>query len=355
MKYSVKAILMRGGVARGIFFNESDLPQSTEERNSFFLSAFSSPLDCQNDGIGGGSLTSNRIAIIKKSNNNADIDFTFAQVLPNENKVDYSSNCGNMLAAAGPYAIEAKIIVPKINNDKIKLKIYNKNTGSSVNSTFCIENGTVKYAGDTLLDGIQRKYSPIELDFGNAIGLATGKVFPTGSKIDTICGIDTTCIDAAMPIIIIRSIDLGLTGLESKQEIDDNIDLKSKLLKIRLQAGILMGFDNVKDMAIPKICIFTHPSDGGTVAARYIDPIFCHPQFGITAGLALATAAKIPGTNINEYLKPDNNIEKFIIEHPSGTLPLTLNIKIDNDAIFLNKAANITTAKKIFNGILYAE
>ena len=52
--------------------------------------------------------------------------------------------------------------------------------------------------------------APIRLNFLDAWGAVTGSVFPTGRRIDVIDGIEVTCIDAAMPLMIVRAGDLGV-------------------------------------------------------------------------------------------------------------------------------------------------
>ena len=354
MGHSVKAILMRGGIAKGVFFLEEDLPKDSARRDQFLLSAFSAPLLGQNDGIGSGTLTSNRIAILRSSKNKeSEVDFLFGQILPDENRIDFSSNCGNMLAAAGPFSVESGLVRPDSNAKNVKITINNLNTRSLVYSNFPILNGRVIYEGDFKIDGVTRTYSPVELDFGNAIGLATGRMFPTGNRSENIRGLCVTCIDAAMPIVTIHAEALGISGYETKQQIDDNALLRKELSEVRMEAGKRMGLGDVSEKSIPKICIFSSPVAGGNVCARYIDPVFCHPHFGITAGLALATAAKISGTNVSYLLKNLHNSKVFVIEHPGGQMALVLEIREQNGQFLLTKAASITTAKKIMDGMLY--
>jgi 4-oxalomesaconate tautomerase len=44
------------------------------------------------------------------SRDNADVEYLFLQVWPDRAEVSDSQNCGNMLAAVGPFAIEQGLV-----------------------------------------------------------------------------------------------------------------------------------------------------------------------------------------------------------------------------------------------------
>ena len=111
---------MRGGTSRGPFFLEADLPSDLRERERFLIAALGSPHVLQVDGIGGGNPLTSKVAIVSASSQpGADVDYLFAQVATDRASVDFSPNCGNMLSAVGPFAIEAGLVpFPDRRNDR---------------------------------------------------------------------------------------------------------------------------------------------------------------------------------------------------------------------------------------------
>ena len=114
MQTKIRCVLMRGGTSKGPFFLASDLPSDPKKRDEVLIAAMGTPHEIQVDGIGGGNPLSSKVAIISKSTQpGADVDYLFAQVLVGERIVDTQPNCGNMLVAVGPYAIEAGLVAAR--------------------------------------------------------------------------------------------------------------------------------------------------------------------------------------------------------------------------------------------------
>ena len=62
--------------------------------------------------------------------------------------------------------------------------------------------GAVEYEGDARIDGVPGTAAPIALEFLDVAGSSCGALLPTGAVIDTIDGIEVTCIDNGMPVVI---------------------------------------------------------------------------------------------------------------------------------------------------------
>ena len=268
MTISLPCVLMRAGTSRGPFFLRDWLPATDEARDQALIGAIGASDPLQLDGLGGGSTLNSKVAIISKSTQpDCDIDYLFAQVGVGLQSVDTRPNCGNMLSGVGPFAIDQGLITAQ--NGKTKVRVFNVNTSSRIEVTVCTPDGKVTYEGDAKIDGVAGTAAPILLNFLDAWGAVTGKVFPTGNRIDSIEGLEVTCIDAAMPLMILRAQDLGLTGRERPAELDSNTDLLIRLERLRLQAGQLMGLGDVSNSVIPKPVLVSDGVSQNSITSRY--------------------------------------------------------------------------------------
>jgi len=235
MQTRIPCVLMRGGTSRGPFFLASDLPRDPKERDAVLLAAMGSPHDYQVDGIGGANPLTSKVAMISRSRHpDADVDYLFAQVLVNERLVDTKPNCGNMLVAVGPFAIEAGLVTARA--PETTVRIFNVNTQALVEAIVQTPDGAVTYEGDAAIDGVPGTAAPVKLNFKSAIGSVTGKLLPTGRALDLIDGIEVSCVDVAMPMILMHAEQFGKTGHESAAELDADRDLYARMEPIRRKA-----------------------------------------------------------------------------------------------------------------------
>ena len=201
----IPCTLMRGGTSRGPFFMASHLPRDPRQRDALLISAMGAGHELQIDGIGGGNPLTSKVAIVGPATvPGAHVDYLFAQVKVSERYVDTSPNCGNMLSAVGPFAIEAGLV--HADEGATTVRIHNVNTGKIIEARVSTPRGQVSYEGDTAIDGVPGTAAPVHLAFADAAGSKTGKLFPTGRTIESIQGIEATCIDAAMPLVIVRAL-----------------------------------------------------------------------------------------------------------------------------------------------------
>ena len=350
MSQTIPCIIMRGGTSRGPYLQISDLPQDRDACADVLMKIMGSGHELQLDGIGGGNSLTSKVAMVGKSTHpDADVDYLFAQVAITEKSVDFSPNCGNMLAGVAPYAIETGLF--PASEGKTTVRIHNLNTGKIIHSTVQTPNGKVNYAGDTIISGTNSPSAPIELTFFNVEGAKTGKLLPTGNLSDIIDSVEVTCIDAATPVVLIKASDLGKTGYETPAELDSDLDFMTRLEAIRLQAGKLMGMGDVSKSVIPKPILLALPQSGGSISARYFVPHKCHKALAVTGSIAIVTACCLPGTVASKLIGEDDSVSYFTLEHPSGTIELTAQRKEDNLSS-LNSVSLIRTAKKIMSGTI---
>lgn len=350
MQTSIPCVIMRGGTSRGPFFLASDLPADPKQRDDVLLAAMGSPHEYQVDGIGGAMPLTSKVAIISRSKReDADVDYLFAQVLVDEAIVDTKPNCGNMLVGVGPFAIEAGL-VPATDPETL-VRIFNVNTQSSVEAIVQTPGGRVTYEGTAAIDGVRGTAAPVGLNFTSAIGAVTGRLLPTGRPLDVIDGIDVSCVDVAMPMVLMRAEQLGKTGIETPNELDADKALMERMEAIRRKAGVLMGMGDVSKLVVPKIGLLSKPRRGGTITSRYFVPHECHKAHAVTGTVCVASACAIPGTVASQLVTlppPPQGI--LTIEHPSGMIAIDLDADFRDGKQALRRAALVRTARRIFEG-----
>ncbi|MDH4149983.1 MAG: 4-oxalomesaconate tautomerase, partial [Betaproteobacteria bacterium] len=179
MQTKIPCVIMRGGTSRGPFLLTSDLPENPATRDEVLLAIMGSPHEIQVDGIGGSHSVTSKVAMISKSTrDDADVDYLFAQVQINEKFVDTKPNCGNMLVAVGPFAIDAGLVPAQ--DGETPVRIYNVNTQSLVEAIVQTPGRRVEYEGDAAIDGVPGTAAPVGINFKSAIGAVTKKMLPTG-------------------------------------------------------------------------------------------------------------------------------------------------------------------------------
>jgi 2-methylaconitate cis-trans-isomerase PrpF len=326
------------------------LPEAIEDRDHVLISAIGAGHATQINGLGGGTTLTSKVAIISKSDRvDCDVDYLFAQVGVAEAVVDTRPNCGNMLAGVGPFAIEQGLVSPV--EGETLVRVFNVNTKARIDVIVKTNNGQVIYDGDVAIDGVPGTGAPVYLSFLDAWGAVTGKVFPTGHRVDVIDGIEVTCIDAAMPMVMMRAEAMGLTGTETSADLDAHPGLIDRLNEIRLKAGQLMGLGDVADSVIPKPVLLGKHDDVLSIHSRYFTPKKCHTSHAVTGAIGLASAFVLPGTVANKSDIPPGD-HMVNICHPSGKIQIALKVKLNEGEIALERASVVRTVRKIMQGDL---
>ena len=347
----IPCLFFRGGTSRGPYFLSSDLPSNKARRDKVLLAVMGSPDIRQIDGLGGAEPVKSKVAIISKSKEkNVDVDYLFAQVKIDEPIVDTKPSCGNMLVAVGPYAIEKGLV--KAKNGITKVIIRDVNTGMKIESTVRTPNKKVTYEGDHRIDGVPNSSSPIDLNFIDLIGSQTGKLFPTGNKIDTLDGVKFTFVDAAMPVIFFKASDFGITISDTHASLNTNKSLIDRMNKMRIKIGKKTGFKNVEKSVIPKIALVLKAKKGD-IASRYFMPWQCHPTYAVTGSIALAAACKTRNTICSEFYNNYSSKSEIAIEHPGGILKTKVNVEYKNGEIIDLIAFTTRNARLIMSGDVY--
>jgi 4-oxalomesaconate tautomerase len=374
---AVPCWFLRGGTSRGPFFRAADLPAETADRDAVLLAVMGSPDPRQIDGVGGAHPLTSKAGIVDRSERDGiDLEFLFCQLQPDSETVDTTPNCGNMLAAVVPFAVESGLLVP--GGDTTTARVLTLNTGLTADITVRTpldEDGRryVAYGGETRIDGVPGTAAPVMINFLDTAGSVCASLLPTGHLRDRVevrglGPVDVTCIDNGQPLVIVEAAALGRTGYESAADLNADDELKARVEDLRLTCGKLMGLGDVTAKNYPKMTLVAPPAHGGTISTRSFIPRVCHESIGVLAAVTAATACVLDGTVAHQVAAgidtagtgagaggagPAGGAEDVEItvsvEHPAGEFSVQLGLD-PADRTRVTKSALLRTARLIMAG-----
>ncbi|MEA3003058.1 MAG: 4-oxalomesaconate tautomerase [Sphingomonadales bacterium] len=351
MSDGVRCMWMRGGTSKGGYFLAGDLPQDQAERDAFLLRVMGSPDPRQIDGMGGADPLTSKVAVVSRSaREGVDVDYLFLQVFVDQPIVSDAQNCGNILAGIGPFAIERGLVGAE--ESETPVTIFMVNTGQVAVATISTPGGLVSYQGEARIDGVPGTAAPVPLEFRDTAGSSCGALLPTGNAADEIEGVRCTLIDNGMPCVVMKAEDVGATGYEDRETLDNDGALKARIEAIRLEAGPLMNLGDVTDKSVPKMMLVAAPRHGGAVTVRSFIPHRAHATIGVLGAVSVATACLVEGSPAAEVAKvPDGRRKTLSVEHPTGEMSCVLEL---DEAGSVVSAALLRTARKLMDGEVFA-
>jgi 4-oxalomesaconate tautomerase len=345
-------MLMRGGSSKGLLFVSSELPGDAAERDELLLAIMGSGHPLQVDGVGGAHPLTSKVAVVSPSQrDDADIDYLFLQLGVERATITDQQNCGNILAAVGPFAVERGLI--PAGQDSTTTRIAMVNSGSVVTATFATPGGIPQYSGTTEVAGVPGTASPVMLQFADTAGSATGRLLPTGQVRDVIDGVPVTCIDNGMPVVVARASDLGISGYESPEELAGDAELMIRVQSLRIAAGELMGLGDVSGLSVPKTTLVSPPRDGGMICTRTFIPVRPHTAIGVLGAVSVVTALLLPGAAGADLAVHTGHGEVADVEHPTGHLKVGVALDTSVDPPQVLSSAVVRTARKLFDGFVF--
>lgn len=390
-------VFMRGGTSKGCMFLKEELPEDRTQWDSIFLQVMGSPDPKQIDGLGGTVSSNNKVVVVWKSEEpGIDVEYLVGQVIVGKAQVDYKSNCGNMTAAVGPFAVESGLV--PVTQPVTTVHLRNRNTDKDIDVTVPIdpETGTFAQDGTCAIAGVDGTAAELNVKFLNPAGAKTGKLLPTGSCLDILDipgygPMEATILDVSNPMVLVRASDIGLKGTELPGEINQNQPVCELLEKIRGTACCKMGFaETLADAsenspAVPKVGFVSAPQTyvdiaGKTVdeaemdiCARVISVFQCHKACPLTSASAISVAAAMKGSVVEQLLGPagngdgsrtaenqmaekrtaENQTETVRIGHPSGIMTMCPDLQITDGTLRLPGVAVVRTARRIMDGTVY--
>ncbi|MFF0508727.1 4-oxalomesaconate tautomerase [Streptomyces fimicarius] len=360
---AIPSLFMRGGTSRGPFFDARLLPEDPYTRDAVLLAALGSPDPRQIDGVGGAHPLTSKIGLVRPARGaDIDIEWTFAQIQPGGDAVDTRANCGNMLAAVVPFAVETGMITPT--GDRTSARVLTRNTGMVAEITVATPAGPggeryVSYEGTARIDGVPGTAAAVEIGFLDTAGSVTGALLPTDRVRDTVDipgqgRVEVTLIDNGQPLVIVAAERLGVTGYETPAEIDADNALKERVEALRLVCGAAMGLGDVGPWNYPKMTLVAPPRHGGALSTRSLIPRVCHQSIGVLAAVTAATACALEGSVAHDLAAGDLAGPEIdvSIEHPSGAFGVTL-ARDPEDRRRFTRSALLRTARLLMAGDLY--
>jgi 4-oxalomesaconate tautomerase len=340
---------MRGGTSRGPFFAAADLPADVGLRDRVLLAVMGSPDKRQIDGLGGAHPLTSKVAIVSRgSKPGVDLDFLFAQLQPDKDTVDTTPNCGNMLAAVVPFALEMGMVKPQ--GEASTFRVLTRNTDMQCDITVRTPGGRVEYEGDARIDGVPGTSAPITINFLDTAGSVCAGLLPTGRVRDVIDGIEVTCIDNGMPLVLLRALDVGRTGYESVAEMNADAALKARIERLRIACGHAMGLGDVTAKSYPKMTLIAPPRHGGSLCTRSFIPHVCHDAIGVLAAVTVGTACVLDGSVCDGVaVVPKGGTKNVAVEHPTGEFSVALEVDPASPQN-VTRAALLRTARLIMRG-----
>ena len=372
---AIRCTILRGGTSKGIYILENELPKDAALRKKVIQAVFGSPDPRQIDGLGGADTLTSKLAIVGPSDReDADVDYTFAQVGIDKDIVDYGGNCGNISSGVGPFAIDAGLV--KAVEPVTTVRIYQTNTDRILKAEVPVKNGKAQTKGDFHIDGVPGTGAKITMDFSTTAGSATGKLIPTGNAIDMIRTEDgeypVSIIDAGNPLVFIAAESLGLKGNESAAQIDADKNLLRRIEEIRSRAAVLIGMGSTpeevteKSPYAPFFAIVSSPQAYETPTGEKVEEnqtdlvsrlLFMqkmHKTYPGTGAVCTAAAIRVPGSIPYQKLRRSADKEKIVhIGHPAGIMDVESICHLEKDQVVVDKLAFYRTARKIMEGLAY--
>lgn len=351
MQRAIPTVVMRGGTSKGLYFLLEDLPLDVAARDALLLAAMGSPDPRQIDGMGGSHPLTSKVAVVSRSQDSAaDIDYLFLQVVVDKATVSDGQNCGNILAGVGQFAIERGLLAAKDGETVMRIRMLNSDGIAVV--TIRTPEGQVSYDGDATIDGVPGSAAPVMIDFSDVAGSNCGALLPTGNVVDEVDGVEVTCIDNGMPVVLMRASDLGSTGYESPEDLEADDALKARVESIRLKVGPMMNLGDVTDKTVPKMSLIAPAQSGGVIATRTFIPHRVHQSIGVLGAASVAAGCCIPGS-VAQDIADDASGGVLDVEHPTGRFTVDIELDDIEGSFKVTRSALLRTARKLMDGNVF--
>ncbi len=349
----IPCTIMRGGTSKGLFFRRDDLPEDAHLLRDQLQRITGAGSRRGVDGLCGLDPLANKIAVVGPARApDADVDFHFIQVADLERGVlDASVNCGNILAAVAPFALDRGILA--LQSDRATVRIRNTNTDTVVRATIELRQGAPVYAGNHAIAGVPGTGAPIELDFAPPAPSRPASLFPSGKRTDLLGTVIYTFIHlkSSAPLLIALPSAFGKRGDERADALNADTDFLARLEQFRRAAAWKHGLGDVADKVSPKVALVSTGDDAAHLQSRYFVPRTCHAAHAATGALTLAVAANLEGTVAHAVARPQDDA-RLSISHPSGVMDVFVTVNEAHDAVHIDRMSVLRTARKIMHGMV---
>lgn len=364
------AVFMRGGTSKALVFHARDLPADWTAWEAIFLAAMGSPdpHGRQLDGMGGGVTSVSKVCVVgPPTRDDADIDYSFFQVLVREARVATHGNCGNMSAAMGPFAVDEGLL--QCRGDEATVRIHNTNTRKIIRATFPLAEGRAAIDGDLVIPGVAGSGAPVRLDFLAPGGAATGRLLPSGRtsdrlRIPGIGEVEASIVDAANLCVFVAAADLGLSGTELPEALERDGAALERLRAVGLAAVMALGLAPEADAArrkLPLIALVAAPTDAPTLSGeaiaadasdlciRMLSSGQPHRALPATGAVCTAVAMGLPGSVAHRLARPSSGAPRRLAM-PSGVITVDASVALRDGLCEVEAGTLYRTARRLFDG-----
>ncbi|MDR6235850.1 PrpF domain-containing protein [Pseudomonas oryzihabitans] len=363
---------MRGGTSTGVVIWEPLVPKEEHLRAELLRHLMGvphtgeAPGNRQITGLGRGPATSNKVflAHIEETATGQRIVSTLAQLANEHGEIDWSVNCGNMSSALPLWAVDSGLIeVPE--SGAFDIEIRNTNTGVLTVSRMARETDGRFVA--TEIPGVMGAFPQVDLFLQSPVGSKTGALLPTGAVVDEIEGVAVSCVDVAVPMVIVAAASLGKTAQEPIAELEADAAFMARLRQLWIEAGLRMQLrrrdgelltreELARSETIPKVCIVGTPRHGGHLAVRYFTPQTGHGSMAVSGGCCLAAACLLPGSTAHQVAAgvatPTQTYTDIPVslENPAGLLDTLVTARHGDAGLDIQAAAYRRSAQILMRG-----
>ncbi|KKE99995.1 PrpF domain-containing protein [Mycolicibacterium obuense] len=316
---TLRGTWMRGGTSKCWLFNAVDvdpLVRQDGDLDRLLSSAFGSGDPAQLDGVGGGSSTTSKAAVVRRSAvPGIDVDYLFAQVAIGRRAVEWSSNCGNCATAIGLYALQSGLV--PVAAERTVIRMRNQNTGAVLTAEIDTPEARIPSEGTAAVPGTTALGVPVALTF-DAVVPSAAALLPSGAVTDSLEAtgrhFSATLVAAGAPAALFAASDFAMTGAESNEALAERLPV---LIELRRQAALRMGLARCNDPvshAVPKVGIvgpaLPYRTTSGQsvdacdydVSVRMVSMMAPHPSIGLTSAVAIVAAAAVDGSTVARHI-----------------------------------------------------
>lgn len=305
----ISATWMRGGSSKCWIFRREDLPEDSESRDRLISRLFGSPDLAQIDGIGGATTVTSKVIVIDSARETeGKVDYQFGQVVIDDRRVEWVSNCGNCATALGLYAAQEGL--GRVANGRSQVQLSNTVTGLELTTAVELSEGVVPNDGPVFVSGVMYPGVGVNVRFSAPSWTSRGKgLLPSGREWQPVFvgkrEAAATFIDAGTPAVFVSGADLGLDVKQANFE-DQLGSLVNQLRETRSAArDAVPGWVTGAGESIPKIGVvlpaWYDPSVDLIVRMLSMDKL--HPVISITSAVAVAVASTLDGSVVAECVK----------------------------------------------------
>lgn len=373
---AIRCVVMRGGTSRGLFFHEQDLPSDPVRRDKAIMGAVGAPDPRHVDGLGGGDMLLSKVAIVARSEAaDADVECEFANITPGKDSPTWGTNCGNLVAAVGLFAVEEGLLASS--NEAPVVRIRNRNSDSLIEARFGELDGERKES--YRLAGMPETGTCVDLDFLNPVGACQSQLLPTGNARETIQfgdgrSVDISVVDAGALYVFVKAGDLGLTGTETSDQLQNEPGAFDLLEHLRAEAAKMIGLvEPAEDAAsvspdVPKLAFvgsatgYSRDGSSDSVASGAVDVVSriissqkYHKAYAVTGAIATAAAAAVEGSVVHEAVGKltGSGLQEVRIGHPTGVLACEVESHGSGGRQDIAFARIKRTARRVSEGVVF--